>query len=153
MTKTSDLLKRSYNAVVTADIVARDQHLLFTDKLNPTRGKSAVHVVAFKVYVAEYADDAPELLHTVEATVPSRRGDSAKYIVNRAAKAMGGVLGHTMWEWELTGGLTELMDELTWWVDKLPEGELGVETLTGFATLPDDFAHYARLYDGDDQRW
>ena len=149
MSRTPAALKKTYNAVVTARVVARDQLALLTTTARPTRREVSMHTVAFTVLACIAYDDVLEPIHTAGVTVPSRAGDDEKAIVRRAAKAHGGVVGRAWWEYDATAGTTELADVVLEWAGKLPVS-VPLSAYTGLAIVPDGDDLYEVLYDGDD---
>lgn len=159
MPKAFDALKTTYNAVVTAEVTARDQLALLSDKASPTRKPAAAHVVAFTVYAAEReGNDALEVVHTAKVAVPAHAGDTELAIVRRAVKRFGTLVITSWWGYEATEtapmwwgydatkATAELADTLAWHVDTLPT----VPVYTGLATVADPDGLYEVLHDGDD---
>ncbi len=149
MSRSSTSLKKTYNAVITARVVARDQLALLTTTARPTRREVSMHTVAFTVLACIAYDDVLEPIHTAGVTVPARAGDDEKAIVRRAAKAHGGVTHRAWWEYDATAGTTELADVVLEWAGKLPS-DVPLSAYTGLTAVPDDDNLYEVLHGADD---
>lgn len=157
MPKVANALKRTYNAVITAEVTARNQLALLSDKARPARKPAAVHVVTFTVYAAERGtDDALEAVHTTEVTVPARADDTELAIVRRAVGRLGAPVAATWWHYEatkartLTKAAAELAEVLTLVIVRALPPTAPVLVYTGLAEVDDPDNLYEVLHDGDD---
>ena len=148
MPKAPAALKRTYNAVITARIVARYQLALLPTTNRPARCDVAMHRVRFTVLACLVDDDVLEPVHTAEVTIPVRAGDDEHAIVRRAAKAHGGVVGRAWWGYEITNTTTELANIVIEWAGKLPIS-VPLSAYTGLTTVPDVDDLYEVLHDGE----
>ena len=148
MPKAPAALKKTYNAVVTARVAARDQLALLTSIARQTHRDVSVHMVEFMVFVC-VGYDYLERVHTAEVAVPVRAGDDEKAIVRRAAKAHGGVAHRVWWKYDADAATTELANVVIEWEGKLPS-DVPLSVYTGLATVPDADDLYEVLYDGED---
>lgn len=148
MSRSSTSLKKTYNAVITARVTARDQLALLTSIARQTHRDVSIHMVEFTVFVC-VGDDYLERVHTAEVAVPVRAGDDEKAIVRRAAKAHGGVAHRAWWEYDADAATTELANVVIEWAGKLPS-DVPLSAYTGLTAVPDADDLYAVLYDGDD---
>jgi hypothetical protein len=151
MPKTPAALKRTYNAVVTAKVTARNQLAALSDnKARPARKPAAVHVVTYTVHVDTlHGNDVLEAIHTAEVTVPARPNDTELAIIRRAVARLGGPVSATWWAYEVTNATTELADVVAEWASTLPLDVLLSER-TGLAVVDDPDNLYAVLHDGED---
>lgn len=149
MPKAPAALKKTYNAVITARVAARNQLSLLSSTNRPTRREVSLHMVVFTVFACFADDDVLKPVHNAEAVVPVRAGDDEKAIVRRAAKSHGGVVGRAWWEYDATAGTTPLADVVIEWAGKLPIN-VPLSAYTGLATVPDVDNLYEVLHDGDD---
>lgn len=148
MSRSSTALKKTYNAVITARVVARAQLALDMSTSRPTRRDVSMHTVAFAVFVC-VGDDHLESIHTAEVSVPARAGDDEKAVVRRAAKAHGGVAHRAWWEYDADAATTVLSNVAIEWGGKVPSSE-PVSTYTGLAAVPDVDNLYEVLHGSDD---
>lgn len=148
MPKVPTALKTTYNAVITARIVAHNQLALLTSTNRPTRREAAMHRVAFTVLACIVDDDVLEPIHTAEVTIPARAHDTEAAIVRRAAKHLGGVAGNAWWAHDVIKTTTELADVVDDWARMLPI-TMPTAAYIGLATVPDDDDLYEVLHDGE----
>lgn len=150
MPKVPTALKTTYNAVITARIVAHNQLALLTSTNRPTRREVVMHQIEFTVFVCIVDDDVLERVYTAVVDIPASAKDTnASDIVRRAAKALGGMVGSAWWEYDATKATAELADTVSEWSGKLPI-TVPLAAYTGLATVPDDDDLYEVLHDGGD---
>ena len=149
MPKVPAALKVTYNAVITARIVARDQLILLPTTNCPTRREVDMHRVAFTVLACIVDDDVLEPIHTAEVTIPARAHDTEAAIIRRAAKHLGGVAGNAWWAHDVIKTTTELANVVLEWAGNMPIS-VPLAAYTGLATVPDPDGLYEVLHDGDD---
>ena len=150
MPKVPAALKRTYNAVITAEVTARNQLVLLPTTNRPTRRDVAMNVVVFKVFVCiADDDDVLERVHIAEVAVPERAGDDGRAIVRRAAKHLGGVAGNAWWVHDVTKTTTELANVVLKWAGNMPIS-VPPSAYVGLATVDDPDNLYEVLHDGDD---
>lgn len=148
MPKVPTALKTTYNAVITARIVARDQLILLPTTNRPTRREVAMHRVVFTVLACIVDDDVLEPIHTAEVTISASAEDTELAIVRRAVKALGGAAACAWWEYDATKATTELADIINDWLGMLPI-TMPTAAYIGLATVPDDDDLYEVLHDGE----
>lgn len=149
MSRTPAALKRTYNAVITARVIARNQLVLLTPTNRPTRRDVAMHVVAFTVLACIADDDVLKPIHTAGVTVPAREGDNNRALVRRAAQHLGGVAGDAWWVHDVTKTTTELANVVLEWSGNMPIS-VPPSAYVGLATVADPDNLYAVLFGGDD---
>ena len=149
MPKVPAALKVTYNAVITAEVTARNQLVLLPTTNRPTRRDAAMHVVVFKVFMCIADDDVLERVHISEVAVPAREGDDGRAIVRRAAKHLGGVVGNAWWVHDVTKTTTELANVVLEWAGNMPIS-VPPSAYVGLAAVDDPDGLYEVLHDGDD---
>lgn len=139
---------RNLNAVVTANITARDQASMLTPANLPHvgSGDNYVHVVSFMVF-GLLGDDDFELAHFAHVTVPAYADDDTVDIIRRACPLFDPA-STAYWEYDNLSG--DLGDELYSLVGLLPD-TVPAQSYTSLATIPDPHKRYYVLVESDDE--
>lgn len=91
---------RNLNAVVTAEVKARDQmSMLDLDNVAAPAELPVVHVVKFMVFVCT-GDDDFELLHRAHITVSAYPSDTNAHIIRRASGLFDPAGAKALWEYD-----------------------------------------------------